>query len=539
MLLQTISQHNKTPIKSIIFYGVLSGASSSLMLALLNNAANDLVAGQANIIGFGLFFITLLLSSLTKRVSLNQTQAIIQDILRGIRIRITDRIRKSNLVTFEAKGKEVYFVALTQQTNQISNASLSLINASQSLVIIVACILYIGWISPLSLAVIFLFILFGVLIYQMKDAAFQDQIIETVLREKDFFALLNHILSGFKELVLSREKRDHIYRDFHRTADQATDLKINTATNLSETVMFSQAYMYGLIALLIIVFPYFGLTEQDKVPKLVVAILFFWTSLEGVVAAIPDYARANTALMQLHQLEQELGDTHDEQVPAPLDFQRSIRFDGLQYRHCDEYGLPLFEIGPTDFSIHKGEILFICGGNGSGKTTLMKAMCGLYPTQDGTICVDGTPLGTDQTPAYRQLFSAVFPDFHLFDRFYGLKDLKGDRVNALLRKLELHERTSFNGFGFTKTDLSAGQKKRLALISALLEDRPICLFDEPAAELDPAFRAYFYEDFLPELRAEGRTVVVITHDDRYFTCCDRLIRMENGKITGIECHDAV
>ena len=91
---------------------------------------------------------------------------------------------------------------------------------------------------------------------------------------------------------------------------------------------------------------------------------------------------------------------------------------------------------------------------------------------------------------------------------------------------------------FSTTRLSRGQRKRLALVTAYLEDRPIYLFDEWAADQDPLFRRVFYQRLLPELKRRGKTVVAVTHDDRYFDAADQLIKLEEGKVVKTLRHEA-
>jgi putative ATP-binding cassette transporter len=128
------------------------------------------------------------------------------------------------------------------------------------------------------------------------------------------------------------------------------------------------------------------------------------------------------------------------------------------------------------------------------------------------------------------LFSAIFSDFHLFEKLHGLSAVDPERVNALLRLMEISDKTAFSEGHFTNTHLSTGQRKRLALVVSYLEDKPIYVFDEVAADQDPQFRRYFYETLLPELKSAGKTVVVVSHDDRYFQAGDRVLQMDYGKL---------
>jgi putative ATP-binding cassette transporter len=197
----------------------------------------------------------------------------------------------------------------------------------------------------------------------------------------------------------------------------------------------------------------------------------------------------------------------------------------------------MFRVGPVNLTFRPGELVFIVGGNGSGKTTLAKVLTGLYEPEGGTIELDGKPIGFAERAAYRQRFTAVFNDFHLFDALLGIVDPNAAsrsqadaRANALVAKLALDHKVQVVNGAFSTRELSTGQRKRLALVIAYLEDRPFYLFDEWAADQDPQFKAVFYEQLLPELRSRGKTVLVISHDDRYFHLADRVLKLDNGSI---------
>ncbi len=208
-----------------------------------------------------------------------------------------------------------------------------------------------------------------------------------------------------------------------------------------------------------------------------------------------------------------------------------IEFQNLLFRFPQTpYEEKPFQIGEIDLSLYRGETLFIVGGNGSGKTTLLKVLTGLYKRSAGKILVDGRLIGTNRISSYRQLFSGVFADYHLFDRLYGIDAIDDEQVNALIDQMELSEKTSCIDGRFSAVKLSQGQRKRLGLIVTLLEDKPIFIFDEWAADQDPHFKDYFYKTLLPQLKAQGKTLIIISHDDRYFDCADRVVKMDFGKI---------
>ncbi len=193
-----------------------------------------------------------------------------------------------------------------------------------------------------------------------------------------------------------------------------------------------------------------------------------------------------------------------------------------------------FHLGPIDLSISPGETIFISGGNGSGKSTFLRLLTCLYFPTQGVLSIDEQPLAESNAEMYRDLFSVIFFDYHLFNHLYGLHDMdtRLDEVDELLEKLQLKEKTRLIDNRFDTLDLSTGQRRRLALLIHYLEDNPICVFDEWAAEQDPEYRRYFYTDILPELKAKGKTAIVVTHDDRYYDMAyvDQILKFEEGRL---------
>jgi putative ATP-binding cassette transporter len=219
-------------------------------------------------------------------------------------------------------------------------------------------------------------------------------------------------------------------------------------------------------------------------------------------------------------------------VPGPPESSwRRLQLRGVTHVYQREGEEETFTLGPIDLDLKPGEIVFITGGNGSGKTTLAKILAGLYPPEGGEIRLDDQPIGNDQLDAYRQKFAAVFSDFYLFAELLGIDhpDLDG-AARAVLERLQLDRKVQVEGGRFSTIRLSQGQRKRLALLTAFLEDRPIYLFDEWAADQDPYFKEVFYRQILPDLKARGKCVCVISHDDRYYSLADRVVKLENGVI---------
>jgi putative ATP-binding cassette transporter len=255
----------------------------------------------------------------------------------------------------------------------------------------------------------------------------------------------------------------------------------------------------------------------------------------GLVQSIPILLNANASALRIDRLEQALQTTlvNEERraIVAPKRFER-IDLRNIEFRYTDRFSDTVFKIGPIDFTLQSGELVFITGGNGSGKSTFLRVFSGLYPPDSGEVLLDGRPVTDANRDEYRGLMSAIFFDYHLFQRLYGIEADPAD-VTSLLTQFRLADKTALSEGEFRTLDLSGGQRRRLALIVSLLEKRPIMLLDEWTAEQDPEFRAKFYDDLLPEMLKAGATIVVITHDDRYLDELHlpaRRIKMDYGRI---------
>jgi putative ATP-binding cassette transporter len=200
-----------------------------------------------------------------------------------------------------------------------------------------------------------------------------------------------------------------------------------------------------------------------------------------------------------------------------------------------ERGGPGFRLGPLDLVFEPGQITFIVGGNGSGKSTLAKLATGLYLPETGFVTLNGEKIENDNIEWFRQNCSAIFTDFCLFEDYLGFtRPGIDDEVRRYLEELQLAHKVTVQDGRLSTIALSQGQRKRLALLTALLDDRPIYVFDEWAADQEPRFRDVFYNEILTGLKQRGKTVIVITHDDRYFHCADQIVKLDFGQIEDIK-----
>jgi len=265
-------------------------------------------------------------------------------------------------------------------------------------------------------------------------------------------------------------------------------------------------------------------------------ILFLRTPLIGAMAGVPALVAAQVSLNKLESLALASYRAEFERVAPVFSDCHRISLEGVAYGYGDA-DEESFSVGPLDLTLQRGELVFLIGGNGSGKSTLARLLTGLYRPQTGTLYVDGVKVHASEWQAYRHLFSTVFTDFYLFRRLLSGKgeEIESDQVDGWLRRLGMQHKVKHQNGWLSDTRFSQGQRKRLALLMAVLEQRDFLVLDEWAADQDPLFRRFFYHQLLPALRTAGKSIVAITHDEHYFDRADRILKMDGGRL--IELHE--
>ena len=545
-VLKLITRESRMSFRGLVGLAAVSGIANAGLLALINHIIgreDDSATGFSNLL---LFALVIAVFYFSKKYILHRSTIIVEKVVSRLRMRIADKIRKSELAVIENIGRSDIYARVTQDANYISQTAAYLINACQSAVMIGASVLYLAWLSVPAFMITAVAVAGGFVFYTNRQKLIRSDIRTMFKKETEFFESLNEILSGIKELKLHHRKNERLYESFVRLARETEEVKIRTGFHYVHNFSFSQMFFYVLIGIMIFILPKFGGGDTATTTKLVTALLFIVGPIESLVGSVQLFSKANVAAQNIEALERQLEQAADPRKAAgptaapwpddpydiePLPFNNSIELQHLEFEYSDSAGGASFRVGPLDLSINKGERLFIVGGNGSGKSTLLKLIAGLYFPEGGRIAVDGRILMLDDYPAYRELFSAVFTDFHLFKFLYGVEQSDPQAFSRLLAMLQLDAKTSFADGRFSDLNLSTGQRKRLALIAAIVEDRDILVFDEAAADQDPEFKRHFYETLLPELSARGKTIIAVTHDDAYFDRAHRVVKMEFGAIS--------
>jgi putative pyoverdin transport system ATP-binding/permease protein len=551
-----IREHPDAWRRALVIAGI-AGIANAAILGLINRGAT-LASEDSSLVGLRLlmlFGFCMVMFFYGKRYAMIQASIVVEHMVRNRLLRVTDHVRRSELEIIENLGRGELYSKLAKDTGLISQSGLIIVNAAQQSFVLIFCLLYIAYLSKAAFAATICTIGIGVVVYSRHAARLEALMNRLSVKEAELLDVVGQMLDGFKEIRLNRRKNEAIYQRLVGVSADARDLKIDAQTGFCIDIMFSDLCFYTLLAIVVFLLPRFLPTYGAVILMITSAILFIIGPLQMVVQAAPVFERAKTALANLADLERRLAVGLAAEVPGAhavnADFTRfqTITLNGA----CFTYGMSPgaaavksvingsngsgadaaeanggFSIGPLNLTITRGETIFLVGGNGSGKTTMLKLLTGLYVPQNGVIKVDHDVVGRHNVHQFRELFSTVFTQFHLFDRLYGLENVDEARVNEILEELQLSGKTRFEHGRFTTTELSTGQRKRLALLVCLLEGKDILVFDEWAADQDPHFRKYFYEQVLRRLKAQGITIIAATHDDRYWHLADRVIRMEYG-----------
>jgi putative ATP-binding cassette transporter len=518
----------------------ISGIANGLLLAIINKAAENVSNQTIENHLFMVYLTAFILYLYAQKYALSQAVTAIEQVIRKVRLRITHKIRSSELLFIENVGRAEMYTRLTQDSNLVSQSALILVFAAQSSIVLFFSLIYIALLSPISFLIVLMDIAIGLLFFFSISRELRHKLELAAQKEAEFFNSLNHVLDGFKEIKINQEKSNTLFNHIVDISTTTEQLKVDAGMQMMKVLSFSQMAFYILLALLVFIMPLFGQAYPDMIFKLTSATLFIIGPMGTVVSSLPSFSRANVAISNIYQLESELDMAAPKvqttaQSVLPQDF-KTIRFKQATFHYHDKLGKPLFAVGPIDLTVNKGEILFIVGGNGSGKSTLLKMLISLYPPITGKLYLDEEEIDEFNSHEYRELFAIIFTDFHLFDKLYGLSNIDDKRMKALLRLMQLDKKTKYLQGKFTNINLSTGQKKRLAFIVAVLENKPIYIFDEWAADQDPQFRKYFYEVLLEDLRKQGKTIIAVTHDDKYFHTADRVLKMEYGQLIEYEEH---
>jgi putative ATP-binding cassette transporter len=534
--LQLVRREMEGSLSRLMFVSAMGGVSTTSLIGAINAGAGAADRGEISLWAAGFFVIALLLFIQTQHYILITTTAEIGAIIHKLRIRLMDYVRRSELLPLEMIGRAEIVSAITGDTAILTQASNMLAFAVQGSLLITLVTGYVAYLSFTAFVLAVTIVGTGAVLFHSKTKQNAAQMREAAQWENRMYDRLSDVLDGFKEVRLNRARSDALFDHAVEVSRTAANIKIRTQAETYRRMVMLQTSLYILLGSVAFVVPLFTMTP-GSVTKAVTALVFIVGACSGLVQSIPIIAAANAAADRLAQLEVKLSgitSMSDEITPEPAKKFTKIEVRDVQFHYPGKTADTPFKVGPFNFTLNAGDLVMLTGGNGSGKSTFMKILAGFYRPNEGELLLDGTPVEGERYEEYRSLITAIFPDFHLFQRLYGIDDPDPAELVEMLTQYKLLEKTKLRHGEFQTTELSSGQRRRLALIVAQLERRPLLMLDEWAADQDPEFRRKFYFEFLPAMHRAGITVVAISHDDRYIDEMDvpiRRLRMDEGRFT--------
>jgi putative pyoverdin transport system ATP-binding/permease protein len=513
-----------------LFTGFVSGGCSAGLIALISRAVvQETIPSTLTAVAFIALGILALATAMISRILLVRFS---QSAVFGLQMRLSRQILATELEPLETIGLPRLLVVLTEDIQSVATAASVVPVLAINLASAVSCMVYIAWLSWQVLALVLLLSLIASASCRWFLVAGRRWLSVARDRQDRLFQHFRTLIEGVKELKLHYfGRQDFLQADLEHTARQVKQANERGMSLFAVLDSWGRFIYFFAIGLVLFALPrWLGISPETRFAY-VLTFTYVLGPMESLVNKLPLLSRASIALSTIESLGLSLNPPEMSAAPpSPINW-HSLSLKGVTHTYRTDRGDRDFTLGPVDLTVKPGELIFIIGGNGSGKSTLAKLLTGLYQPQSGSIWFNQQLVELKNQEWYRQHFSVVFSDFYLFERLLGFDSHANDaQARAYLKKLQLDHKVSIQGGQFSTTALSQGQRKRLTLLSVYLENRPIYLFDEWAADQDPTFKNIFYTQFLANLKAQGKTIFVISHDDRYFYLADRLIKLDYGHI---------
>ena len=513
--------------------GMLGGLSVTALLATINSALhNESGLTQGLVLGFAGLCLMALLSTILSDIGSNYVG---QHIIARLRRELGEKVLAAPIDQIERYRSHRLIPVLTHDVDTISDFAFAFAPLAVSLTVTLGCLGYLASLSWPMFLVMLVAIGLGTTMQFVARAWGMRGFEAAREAEDDLQKHYNAIAEGAKELRIHRPRRQRMFlHGIQNTANRICDTQIRSINTFVIAKSLGSMLFFVVIGLALALQSWWPSADKTVMSGFVLVLLYMKGPLEHLIGTLPIISKAQIAFRRIAELSKQFSSPEphllldDQSQPAvPL---HSLELNQVSYSFAPVPGSEPFRLGPVNVRIKQGDIVFIVGENGCGKTTLIKLLLGLYAPQSGSIELNGQAVTAANRDDYRQIFTTIFADYYLFDDvIQGDKPVPEDAARYL-RRLEIDHKVSIRDGVFSTTDLSTGQRKRLALVSAWLEERPVLVFDEWAADQDPTFRRIFYTELLPDLKRLGKTIIVISHDDRYFDIADQLIRLHAGKV---------
>lgn len=524
-------------LPQMVLLSTLSGLANMALIVLITSSLESGIDKKYLIFYYGL---TLTVYILGRRyVQINMIK-FSRGLVYEIRMKLIDKIFSTSYQKFEKIDRGRIYAALNDDVNTIGDFIMVFVMVVTSIFTAVGVFVYLAsiafWATVLTISLVLLISLVYYLVSKRSNMFFE----EARSTRNVFMTLLNGMIDGYKEISLHRSKKLQYKADIAATADEFKE-KISIAN-----IRFTNAFLIGELSLIVLlggvvfILPkLFPGIENYTIMSFIIILLYLMKPITDILGAVPALMQLKIAWKRIQEFLKEIpANLVLEAAPEVLEQRiESIKMEGVTFRYNHKNERQFFSVGPIDLEVKHGEIVFIIGGNGSGKTTLAKLITGLYEPDEGNLQINNKIVEYAKLSEY---FSTVFAPPHLFQRLYNINTkAKSQEIDKYLKILDLKDKVEIIDGKYSTINLSGGQKKRLALLQCYLEDSPIYLFDEWAADQDPEYRNFFYKELLPAMKKSGKIVIAITHDDQYFDVADKILKMKQGRLEDHAKEDAL
>lgn len=532
-IIKFLLRNSKGSVVLITLIGIVGGLCNAGLIALINAALTNSDISPPALMGsfVGLCLMTLVTNVISQLLLLRLSQGAVFE----LRLKLCRQILRAPLRRIEEAGVARLLTALTGDANTLSQSLFSVPMICVNVATLVACLIYVNWLSKPLLLGLLAFMFLGVLSYWLPTRKATGYMRRARREMETLFGHFHALTEGNKELKLHRDRReDFLEKDLTAGAVELKRLMIFGTSIQIMAETWGRLLYFLLIGMILFVMPLFTKVNGPAFTGYILIILFLMGPIGYLLGIIPTFTQAQVALTRLQELGLSLTPEKsfdNSDLSASQAEWGCLELKGVSHAYLGEKEDSTFTLGPLDVSFGRGELVFLVGGNGSGKSTLGKILTGLYIPESGSIELDGIAVTDETREEYRQFFTAVFSDFYLFKRLPGAATTDLDaQAKEYLARLQLDHKVQVKDGIVISPGLSYGQRKRLTLLTAYLEDRPFYVFDEWASDQDPFFKRIFYSEILPELKSRGKTILVISHDDRYYHVADRIIKLDYGQL---------
>lgn len=515
-------------IPQTLIVSILSGIANMVLILLISSAV-----GNTDNLPFILFYFGLSVMiyiagrSYIQRTLIGFTRKIVHE----IRIDMVGKILSSSYEKFEKIEQGRVLATINGDIYVIGNIAYMAITLATSIITVAGAFLYLSAVAFWATMVTAILVCLISTVYYFFSKSTRPLFEEARDAGNVLMDFMGDLINGYKEISLNRRKKLEFREDLSDCSEGLRAKVMKAETNFIYAFLIGELLLILLLGTSAFALPLlFPAIKLPVIMSFILILLYLIGPINGILRSIPEIMQFKIAWDRIQVFLEELPSDLSIDEPMPLTITGtpdSFQAEGIRFLYDNESSQP-FGIGPVSFELKKGEILFITGGNGSGKSTLAKMLTGLYKPSTGVIRINNQVIPAIELGEY---FSAVFSPVHLFKKLYSVTvEGREEEIFRYLEELELSHKVSIRNMTFDTLELSNGQLKRLALLQCYLEDKPIYLFDEWAADQDPEYRKFFYHTLLPKMKLQNKIIIAITHDDHYFDVADKVLKLNMGKV---------